>query len=112
MLTTQRALRERRVLDAVANYRAARSVWLIEGCFGAEGISAEDEFLELHAIFFTDLSEVFAWNLTDSDLSLCHYHSGSWLFCLNFEENCLGIMHRLEESLSASHFNLIRHFHY
>ncbi|VDD89319.1 unnamed protein product [Enterobius vermicularis] len=58
MLTTQRALRERRVLDAVANYRAARSVWLIEGCFGAEGISAEDEFLELHAIFFTDLSEV------------------------------------------------------
>lgn len=58
MLMVQKALREQRIADAVGIYRAARELWPEDDLFGARNIAVEDEFLELHAVFFTDLSEV------------------------------------------------------
>lgn len=58
MLKVQRALHERRVADAVGIYRAARNLWQADNIFGAVDIAPEDEFLELHAIFFSNLKEV------------------------------------------------------
>lgn len=58
MLLVQQALRQQRIADAVGLYRTARTLWPLEGVFGTNDIVPEDEFLELHAIYFADLKEV------------------------------------------------------
>ncbi|VDK33290.1 unnamed protein product [Gongylonema pulchrum] len=57
MVFVQQALRQRRVADAVGLYRAARGLWPSAGIFGKDDIAAEDEFLEIRAIYFTDLEK-------------------------------------------------------
>lgn len=57
MLSVQRALRDRRVCDAVGIYRSARDLWP-NGNFGSPETSMEDEIDELREIFFTSLNEI------------------------------------------------------
>lgn len=59
MLSIQRALRDRRVCDAVGVYRAARELWP-EGSFGKRDFLFEEEISELKEIFFADFSEIAA----------------------------------------------------
>lgn len=58
MLMVQRALRHRRIADAVGIYRAARDLWPADDVFGTKDMATEDEFLELRAVYFVDLKEV------------------------------------------------------
>uniref|UniRef100_A0A7E4W433 TIMELESS domain-containing protein n=1 Tax=Panagrellus redivivus TaxID=6233 RepID=A0A7E4W433_PANRE len=55
-LFIQRALRERRLADAVGLYHQARLYWN-DGTFGNDDMSAEEEFVDLQQIFYADLED-------------------------------------------------------
>ncbi|KAK0399789.1 hypothetical protein QR680_003213 [Steinernema hermaphroditum] len=57
MLLIQRQLREGNISHALGLYHGARELWP-NGMFGSDDMGPEDEFNELHELFFTDLSEV------------------------------------------------------
>uniref|UniRef100_A0A1I7ZZT5 TIMELESS domain-containing protein n=1 Tax=Steinernema glaseri TaxID=37863 RepID=A0A1I7ZZT5_9BILA len=57
MLLIQRQLRDGNVSKAVGLYRGARELWP-DGMFGTDDMTPEQEFNELHEIYFTDLVEI------------------------------------------------------
>ncbi|VDM38656.1 unnamed protein product [Toxocara canis] len=57
-LLVQKALRERRIADAVGLYRQARTIWPFEGTFGSNEMSCEEEFIGMRMIYFADLTQV------------------------------------------------------
>ena len=58
MLRIQRALRERRISDAVGLYRLCRDIWYSNDIFGTQNMIPEEEFVELRNIFYANLTEV------------------------------------------------------